>query len=80
MASSDRRSGVRPKTEALPRGPSLITVKALLGITPYLRQYSVLYAPPCSWRFPRGAIRPLAERHGKILPEHIDFLEKIAYR
>jgi hypothetical protein len=34
----------------------------------------------CSWRFPRSALRPLAERNGKILPEHIDFLEKIAYR
>ena len=34
----------------------------------------------CSWRFKRNQIRPLAERHGKLLPEHVDFLEKIAFR
>jgi len=45
----------------------------------YVLDFAVL-SPPASWRFPRAAIRPLAERHGKILPEHIDFLEKIAYR
>lgn len=40
----------------------------------------VLFVAACSWKFPRAAIRPLCEKHGKILPEHVDFLEKIAFR
>lgn len=39
-----------------------------------------VFSPPESWKFARTKIRPLCETHGGILPEHIDFLEKIAYR
>eukprot|EP00878_Enallax_costatus_P011056 GHUV01011548.1.p1 GENE.GHUV01011548.1~~GHUV01011548.1.p1 ORF type:complete len:133 (+),score=21.14 GHUV01011548.1:147-545(+) len=45
----------------------------------YVLDFSV-FSPPESWTFHRSNIRPLCEKHGKILPEHIDFLEKIAYR
>lgn len=33
-----------------------------------------------SWAFPRSAVRELAERAGRMLPEHIDFLDKVVFR
>uniref|UniRef100_A0A383WBH3 Very-long-chain 3-oxoacyl-CoA synthase n=1 Tax=Tetradesmus obliquus TaxID=3088 RepID=A0A383WBH3_TETOB len=59
----------------------LLLAYALLPSKPnvYVLDFSV-HAHDPSWRFPRNRIRPLAEQSGKILPEHVDFLEKIAYR
>ena len=33
-----------------------------------------------SWNFPLSGIRRIAEKDGRVLPEHIDFMERLAQR